>query len=81
MGMVKRTVGIYVVYYNGWEIGYMRCAGNFGVCSHSGVDARTMILGRYNSYTSSVTRDLDYYTNIPDGWDVTLVDKYDEYIL
>lgn len=81
MGMVKRTVGIYVVYYNGREIGYMRCAGNFGVCSHSGVDVRTMILGRYNSYTSSVTRDLDYYTNIPDGWDVTLVDKYDEYIL
>ena len=78
--MKRRRIGIYIVEYNGSEIGYLRYdESNSKICSYSGVDVRTPILGRYNSYTHAVLCDLDTYSKMSGIWDLTLVDEYEEY--
>lgn len=76
--MRKRTIGTYVAYHNGIEVGYIR--GDVDSID-SYVSLRTPIPAMYSSYSHSVLSGLNVYTSVSGIWDFYLVDEYDEYIL
>lgn len=73
--MEKKRIGIYLVEYNGNEIGYMRIEIYGGRC------LRTQFVPGYSSYVYSVIGRSGYYSSVPDYFDTILMDEYEEYTL